>query len=535
METTVTKRQITHAEGASVSPRNLLLNIGDQMCEALLVAAAEGVTRFVASAPAARGGPGGDVPSAIALLTDQAGIPLAADDVEAVIVRGRPLRLSVVGEQTEQDRAALRSVERDGTARPGVSPDAAPRGGPRMAEWVRNIVEPFDRGADDALILLLPGGALPAWAADLMTALHAPALRPDRHIIVVASDIAIAAALPTGAVLLVRDDALPRALGDALTSIRARRLARGLAAATPALSFVQAAAAGVALARREGGETLVYLEVSEGSTVLVAHPLGVEWWHDAECDAAAGAATLLHRVGAEEVARWIPFPTDAAALRAWAVRRAAAPGALLTDQTDRTIAGGFARAALRALIARSDDAHPAPDRCILGPSFLRYEAPANALLAVADILRAPRAVDVAADPDDLLPVVGYLALSSPESARSLLREDALAPLGTLIVAPSSGPRRESPVAALLDGEAGPARTALAPDALTALPAATAGAVRLIRRDGHEETIAANGGPHGLLIDTRARPLRRGAGAPGTRGSVSDRLRPALAGGGETHA
>jgi hypothetical protein len=513
---------------SAVAPRSVILHVGDHHCEALLTAATEGVTRFVTSVPGEPGRQSDGIASALHLLSAQSGYTLTPDDIEAVLVRGRPLRARVVGESGDDDRAALRGLERDGTLHRVNPPETPPRSGSRLTDWVRQGAEQFERGAYDVLIVALPPGDVPDWAAQLVNAVQGSSLRAARHLIVLTSDTEISPTLLPGAMVLERNDALRQTLADRLARIRATRLIPNHPAQVHTLSSITAVAAGVSFARDGADETVAYLDISEGSTVVIAHPTGVELLHDAACDLASGAVALLHRLGGEEVARWIPFPIEATALQTWAVRRAAAPRAILIDPTDRAIAVGFACAALRALVATAAASH-APTRCIVGPGLVGIGRPTDLLLVVADILPASHIVAVEADADDLLPIVGYSATQSTTSARSLLVHDALAPLGTVMTAPSRGERKASAVAAVLAGGNGAMRTAIAPGDVTLVAVPSAGTVRVIWRDGREEAITVHGGPGGLLVDTRARPLRGVATRVDARGNVSNRLRAALAG------
>jgi hypothetical protein len=516
----------TDAQTSAVSPRSVFIHIGDHRCEALLTAATEGATRFVASAPGEPGRQSDSVSPALQVLSDQSGYMLTPDDIEAILVRGRPLRGRVVGESSDDDRAALSGIERNGTLRTVAPVEAPPRGGSRLANWVREGAEQFNRGAIDVLIVALPPGDLPEWAARLINAVHESSLRADRQLIVLASSAEIAPALLPGVVLLERNDVLGQALAGQLAHLRATRLTPDLPARVRALSTTTSVAAGVSFARQDADEILVYLDIAEGSTAVVAHPSGIELLHDAACDLASGAVALLHRLGAEEVLRWIPFPIEAAALRAWAVRRVAAPRALPIDPTDRAIAGGFARAALRSLVATAAS-HP-PTRCIVGPGLLRLGMPTDALLAVADILPESRTVAVEIDADDLLPIVGYLAAQDTASARSLLTHDALTPLGAVMMLPANGERKASAADAIRTGSSGSTRTAVARDDITPVAVPSAETVHVIWRDGREEPVTVYGGTAGLLVDTRARPLRGIAARADGRGNVSNRLRAALA-------
>ena len=518
----------TDEQASAVAPRNLIVHVGDHHCQALLTAATEGVTRFVTSAPGEPGRQGDGIAAALHRLSDQSGYTLTPDDIEAVIVRGRPLRARVVGEPGDDDRAALHDLERAGALHRVNAPEAPPRGGSRLTDWVRQGAEQFNRGAYDVLIIALPPGDVPDWAAQLVNAVQESSLRADQHLIVLTSGAAIAPALLPRAMVLARNDAFRQTLADRLTRIRATRLIPNLPARIPALSSTMAAAAGVSFARRDANETVAYLDISEGITAVIASPTGVELLHDAAGDLASGAVTLLHRLGADEVARWIPFPIEVDALRTWAIRRVAAPRAILIDPTDRAIAGGFARAALRALAATAAASHT-PTRCIVGPGLMSIGGPADLLLIVADTLPASHIVAVEADADDLLPVVGYRAAQSTTSARSLLMYDALAPLGTVMMEPSRGERKASAVAAVLAAGNGATRTTIAQDDVTLVDVRSTGTVRVIGRDGREESVTVCGGPGGLLVDTRARPLRGVATRSEARGNVSNRLRAALAG------
>jgi hypothetical protein len=518
----------TDTRTSVVSPRSVILHLGDYRCEALLTAATEGATRFVASAPDEPGPSGDGVATALQMLADQCGDALTQEDIEAIIVRGRPLSARVVGELIDADRAALHAVERDGTVRILTAHDAPPRRASRRKEWAEQIAAQSRRGANDLLIVALPTGNVPVWAAQLVNAVQESPRRADHQLVILASDAALAPALLPDTILLERNDTLPRTLAGTLAHIRAARRAPNLPARAHALSAVAATAAGVSFARGTQDETIAYLNLSEGSTIVIAHPAGIDVLHDADCDMAAGAVTLLHRVGAETIARWIPFPMDAASLRSWAVRRVAAPRALLIDPADRAIAGGFARAVFRVLIARSAAPHT-PTRCIVGPGLMRIGMAADAMRAVADSVPVSRLAAIEADVDDLLPAVGYFAMHAADSARSLLAHDALAPLGTILAVPSRGERSDAAVVALLTGSSGETRTPIARDELTPIALRSAGTIRLIRRDGREESCAVGGGPGGVLVDTRARPLRGSAAKADTRGKISDRLRAPVAG------
>ena len=51
MDTMISEKPTTGERVSGIVPRTVLLSVGDHACEALLVAATEGTTRFVAGAP----------------------------------------------------------------------------------------------------------------------------------------------------------------------------------------------------------------------------------------------------------------------------------------------------------------------------------------------------------------------------------------------------------------------------------------------------------------------------------------------------
>ena len=494
----------------AIAPHNFIMCAGDDHSEAILTAATEGATRFIATA---RGEPGrrdDGIDTILQQISTQSGYVLAPDDIEAVLVRGRPLMSRVVGELSDDALATLRTFEQDGTVRLVSQSETPPHGGSHSAEWVRSVAEQFDRGGIDLLVIALPAGSIPEWAAQLFNALHDSSLRADRHLIVLAPDTAIAAVLPRCATLAY-GNTLRHTLADRLAHIRAAHLVPHFPPSVRALSSTTAVAAGVSFARGAADEAIVYLDISYGTTIVIAHRAGVELLHDAACDLATGAVTLLHRFGAEEIARWIPFPIDAIALRTWAIRRVAAPQALLLDPIDQAIAGGFARAIFRSIFGAAALAH-APTRCILGAGILRINKAADAMHMAADILPPSHTVAVEADVDDLLPIVGYFAVQDSDSARTLLTYDTCTPLGTLMMLPvQRGRKARSVTAVRVDAK----RIALTPDDLTPVPIPSPATLHAIWLDGREEQIFVSwwsvrpvGGYQRAAITWHRRPTRR---------------------------
>jgi len=508
----------------SVSPRRIFLDISPGTTRATMVAATEGVTRFVASAHGEPGPREDQARTALQWLATQCGYPVTADMVDFALIRGKPLRVGLVGACGPEDKTAIENAERSGFAHIAEVPGTPPRNAGRRPEWVRPILDALIRGEYDVLMIATQPGALPTWAAQLLNALHASPLHQTREVIVIASDASLAPAIPSGACLLVRDASRPPRLAAALTAIRGRRVSAGSAPTASVLSHISALSSGLTFAARALRETVVYVDVSAGTTVLIARNSGIDILVDAEVDCAAGAAALLDHYGAEQIARWIPFPIDPPALRRWAVRRVSRPAAIPVETTDRA---GFARAALSGLIAKA--AVPIADaaRCVIGPAVLAWSTPVDAMCLVADVLRGVRFANLATDPDDLLPIIGALAAHDPESAHSLLTHDALSDVGAMLILPENEQRKESPVVAIIQDSDRATRTTISANALTRIPVPSRGSLRMIHRDGREETVPVAGRSGDLFVDTRTRPLSSIASPGPPRGSVSARLKPAL--------
>lgn len=514
-------------EVRAVAPHRLFLGVGPGSARGTLVAATEGETRFVASAPGEPGLPHEQVASASHWLTAQCGYAVSTEMIDAVVVRGAPLRVGLIGACSAADESAVRSAERSGLAHISAVPGTPPRHAVGQVDWARSLLHACQRGVYDALMIVTPPGSMPAWLAQLLSGALAATENDGTDLLIVATDGAISPVLPTCAQLLIRGASLPSQLADALTVILARRVTASAAPPAPLLAHMSALAAGLAFAASELREPVAYLDVSIGTTVMIARGSDVEILFDPDGDCATGAVAVLERVGAEHLSRWIPFPIAEEALRHWAIRRVCRPRALPVEATDRAIAAGFARAALSALIANSPTSFTDCTRCIVGPGVLEWSAPVEAMCFVADVLRGVRIANLAADPDDLLPIVGALAMHAPDSARSLLSHDLLTDIGTLIALPMNAQRAAmSAVAIAAEGDRA-SRVTIATDTISRIRLPSPRSVRVIFRDGREETLAMAGHSGNFLIDTRARPLVRIGIPDEARASVSARLRPLL--------
>jgi len=510
-----------------VTPQLLIVTVDSVQAAVALIAPTEGEARFIASRPAIVDEPHRGILGALARLAADCGFTLAAEMIGATIIAGPPVAVRVVGECDAADAAALATAERFGIARMIAVPVTPPRNPTRDRAWYRSVIDAWRDGRIEALLVVVPPGVLPLWAAQFLTALGVAPASGQARLLLLASDAALADALPADAIVLPRDAHQASHLTGALNRLRAARLLHGSAADAPILARPEALAMAARVVSAACGRPCVYLDVADGTTVIVADENGVAVHHDPEIDAAHGAARLLNRCEAAQITRWIPFAVSASALRTWALRRTSAPTALLADEEDRVIAAGIARAALA--MALETIALPIPDGAmwVLGPALARLGSHAAALRLIADLMPSARVAIVTCDDDDLFPAVGALSVSHPADASSLLAHDALVPTGSVVQASSPGRRARGVMTATLTSNDRTVTIEVPPDTLTAIPCLTSATFSLTGDASSGDRISVEGGPGGILVDTRRRPLAAVTPHP-SRASVSGRLRPAAA-------
>lgn len=492
-----------------------------------LIALTEGQTRFIAQSSANTSEPQRGIPGALARLGGQCGYPIAENMATAAVVSGPPLRMHVIGERDAADAAALEAVQHFGIADIIASPSPPPRRPARDASWFRAAIEALRGGGAEALLVVIPPGALPLWAAQILAALGETVLSEDAPCIVLASDADLAEVLPVGIRSVVRDDHLTPRLARVLNRIRAGRLLPGLRANTPVISRPEALVAAARTMQAAGERPCVFVDMSDGTTVVVADAHATIVYHDAEIDLSHGAPALVHRCGHERIARWLPSPIEERALRAWAVRRASLPVAPPADRDDFSIASALARAALIHVMETGGIAVPDAAEWVVGPALARFVSPSDAVRLVADLLPASGVAVVIRDTDDLFATVGALSIPHPADATDLLARDGRAPVGSVVRATIPRDRRGGAGRATLVSDDRTWQADVATDALTTIACRGAATVTVHESKPSAARIAVRGGAAGVVVDTRRRPL--GAGAAATdRPSVSERLRPASA-------
>lgn len=217
----------------------------------------------------------------------------------------------------------------------------------------------------------------------------------------------------------------------------------------------------------------------------------------------------------DRVERWTTLGIDRARLRDRLAELRLAPWADLGGEGALLRAGAL-RAAVERLVAATDDelGGPAPDLLVLAGGAWASITASAALLVVADALRRPGVVQVAADPARLLAPLG--TIEDPAERTRLVRDllpDAAVPLGTLAIARGARGRPAGHLRLTGTGEPVDIDLAAGGLALVDLPPGQAGAADLAFRSavdlgvrGRRFAVRATGGLAGLVVDLRDAPL-----------------------------
>ncbi len=481
-----------------------VLHLDRHTTRATLVAPAGGSTRFVCMAVTHAHAPDRGVVAAQDYLSMQTGELVR--DPDAVVLSGPPLRLIAVGEPDTATQNALATLATLGVARV-VEQVAPPRGAERETQWAVALTSRVASREADALLLHPPPGPLAGWLARLLNAIAALPHHAQPPCLLRPVPPDIAALLPASVRVIPESDDRTGAYMDTLAAVAAAdaglpRIPRVVIFRIPALVTALIAA------ERVLGASVLYLDVGEGSTAILTVNGQARVYHDATVDTGAGAPALLARAGDEGIRRWLPFPAETRALRAWAVRRAAWPSAPPLTPQDMAFTAAFAREALRSLVARAGVEAEACGACVLGPGAAAWGTPGQIMLTAVDSVPFTGPVPLAHDPDDLLAAIGWLARESPEGAAALFAQDALTNLGTAVPVFGTGGSRDTALRVALDGEPGEVSHMVRWGTLLRLPAPD-GPVTLRtlgRGDEAYQTLTAQGGTGGVLIDARGRPL-----------------------------
>ncbi len=279
------------------------------------------------------------------------------------------------------------------------------------------------------------------------------------------------------------------------------------------------------MASQFGCEVLT-VDLDEGFTCCWAKGSEGRALSEPALDLALGSANMLTALTLPAVARWLPFTLGEDELRDWILNRAVRPLTIPLSARDRQIEGALVRELLRtgATELASGGAGPlAPELLVGGSFFARWPDPTDTFMALIDGLdpQPLRGItQVALDREALLPLIGTLGTLEPERAAELFEHDSLFDLGACV-------RLDCPATEQVEGEItyqngltqsftvrggellrlplpGGERAAtlhLAPGTRARIGGGNAGVAITLTGDD-----APHGGPVGLLLDARERPL-----------------------------
>lgn len=243
-------------------------------------------------------------------------------------------------------------------------------------------------------------------------------------------------------------------------------------------------------------------------------------------DLALGSANLLTALTLPDVARWLPFSLGEDELRGWILNRAVRPFTIPLSERDRQIEGALVRELLRtgATELAGGGAGPlAPELLVGGSFFARWPDPTDTFMALIEGLdpQPPRGItQVALDRDALLPLIGTLGTLEPERAAELFEHDSLFDLGACVRLECSIGDQVDVAITYQDGRSH--STTVRGGSLLRLPLAGGERAASLRLSPNKRARVANGefgaeivltgddaphgGPVGLILDARERPL-----------------------------
>jgi hypothetical protein len=487
-----------------------------------LMASVEGHTRLIGTALVQAHGPDRGIRAGLHQLAADTGFPLRTeiDAIDGVIIDARPLSLLLIGERPDGDAHALSAVRGLGVVRYFHIPSVPPQRADAAADWPAVIFAAWLYGSIDAILVDVPDGQMPVWAAHLFNALNTTPNAPPT--LVLAAEVGIAELAPWHARVVMRGDNLPERLASALAETQSARLL-SLNTAMPASVFRNQAivTAMIAAQRAEGGR-FGYIDIASGTTTIVAAAERTDLAYHADLDCGAGAPALLAPPYASNTERWLPTGVDIESARRWAVRRAAGSAAVLTDTADRAMAVAFAR----TLATRAGESHSLATAAtiILGPGWLQWATGSEMLAVMADAIAPPTPVQIALDSDDLLAAAGFIARIRPESAESIYSFDTLRPIGTVIALPARAQRNAPAVHVVLTTSGHAERREIPAEGVLRMRVDERATLEISRAGDPTQSHTILPSEEGLIVDTRRRPLTAAGLWTDKRVTVGDRLR-----------
>ncbi|MGQ9552894.1 MAG: glutamate mutase L [Anaerolineae bacterium] len=277
------------------------------------------------------------------------------------------------------------------------------------------------------------------------------------------------------------------------------------------------------------GLDVLAADVGARQTVLVRSAQG-QVLVAADCGVGQGARPLLERSGTAALRSWLIHDLNDDEVGNWALNKELRPWSRCTTPEECSLELSFAREALRvawqsATSAWPESRGPYPglppkvDMVVGGGATLAGSRPrAEVVNALISGLQPIGVVRLALDSGDLVPALGALASINPQAVRSVLERDAITVLGTLIAPVGQGKygRPALHLEVSVPGGESISRD-VASGELLRLPLPKGALAKAIIRPikpydisigapGQGLEAQVEGGPLGIIVDVRGRPL-----------------------------
>jgi hypothetical protein len=270
-------------------------------------------------------------------------------------------------------------------------------------------------------------------------------------------------------------------------------------------------------------------DVGARHTVLVRSARG-QVLVEPDCGVGQGAEALLTGPGAAQARLWLGPEVSDEAVQAWALNKGLRPWLRCTTAEECAIEMACARQALRRSLAAAQAGWreeqggdsglpPKVDTVVGGGAVLSgARSQAEAAAALIDGLQPVGVSRLAVDSRELAPALGAVAEANPAAVRSVLERDAIVVLGTLIA--PLGPAKPGRTALRLEIELpgrGRETVEVVAGSIVRLPLAPGLRAKAVVRPvkpydvvvgspGQGLEVEVQGGPLGVIIDARGRPL-----------------------------
>ncbi|MHB0878458.1 MAG: glutamate mutase L [Anaerolineae bacterium] len=275
------------------------------------------------------------------------------------------------------------------------------------------------------------------------------------------------------------------------------------------------------------GVDVLAADVGALNSVIVRSGLG-QVLVEPECGVGQGARAVLDRAGAVAIRAWLTADVSEEEVNRWVLNKELRPWVRCTSPEECAIEMAFAREALHqaatAAVASWQDGQgiggslPRTDTVVGGGAVLGGGRSAEAAGALIDGLQPVGVCRLALDSGELVPSLGAVAELNPAAVRGVLDRDAIVVLGTLIapIGPAKGGRTAIKVDIQMPGNQSMS-IEVAVGSLVRLPLAAGVKARAVLRPtkphdvvvgspGQGMEVEVEGGPLGVIIDARGRPL-----------------------------